>query len=186
MSEVNNLKAVGKRTMFAAVMLGSLASCSDGGQVAESKAKPTTTTVTDREARPILGCAPFEIFAQNRFAVDPVTHTGYGAALRDLPDIDSEKVGSVAGNDTMMVNGWVYDSGSVDPNNPPELENGVWFRLSKRVGGKVVWVSYRGVRAEPTEQDPSGISNQLGPLAPTPDACELSPEDIGVGVFLDE
>jgi hypothetical protein len=46
------------------------------------------------------GCAPFQVFAQNRWQP-------YGAAIRAQPNVLSQLVGTDAGNFSLSVDGWV-------------------------------------------------------------------------------
>ena len=77
------------------------------------------------------GCAPFQVFAQNRWKP-------YGAAIRAQPNVLSELVGTEPGNFSLSVNGWVY-SRPAYPTNTPPWNNGVWYHLTDGAG----WVSLR-------------------------------------------
>jgi hypothetical protein len=57
------------------------------------------------------GCETFRVYSQNRF--EP-----YGTAIREEPDVLSDKLGSFAPNEVIAVDGW-YDSGeAIYPTNP--------------------------------------------------------------------
>lgn len=110
------------------------------------------------------GCEQYGVYAQNRW--EPL-----GTAVRSQPDVLSAKlVPSFAPNEVIAVNGW-YDAGEpVYPTNPPPWDSSVWFRLVNRDG----WVSFPGVRAEPTKPDPTLMSEEGGAPAPTPPECEIT------------
>lgn len=124
---------------------------------------PSATTATSRASGEIAGmsgdCAAFQVFAQNRWAP-------YGTAIRSQPNVLSVQVGSYPGNMSIAVNGWVYGRAAYPTNTPPWNSN-IWFHLADGAG----WVSFPGVRATPTSQDPTGLANGGDP-APTPSRCE--------------
>jgi hypothetical protein len=105
------------------------------------------------------GCAPFQVFAQNRWAPT-------GTAIRVAPNVLSAQNGSFPGNMSISVNGWV-NSRPAYPTNTSPWNSGVWFHLTDGAG----WVSFPGVRAIPTSPDPTGLANG-GTPAPTSPACE--------------
>jgi len=105
------------------------------------------------------GCAPFQVFAQNRWRP-------YGAAIREQPNVLSDQIGSFPGNMSISVNGWVNGRVAYTTNTPP-WNNAVWFHLTDGVG----WVSFAGVRATPVTRDPTGLANG-GPPAQTSASCE--------------
>jgi TIR domain len=106
------------------------------------------------------GCAPFEALAQNRFSP-------YGAAIRARPDALSTKVGSYSGNKVISVDGWVHGTAEY-VKNPPPWNSNVWFHLTDGSG----WVSFPGVRADPTGPDPDAVSPDRGTPVPTLHSCE--------------
>lgn len=108
------------------------------------------------------GCAPFQVYAQNRWAP-------YGTAIREQPNVLSTQVGSEPGNMSLSVNGWVYGRAAYPTNTPP-WNSSVWYHLADGAG----WVSFPGVRATPTAPDPTGLSKDGGAPAPTPANCQAA------------
>ncbi len=106
------------------------------------------------------GCSPFQLFAQNRWKP-------YGTAIRAQPNVLSTQVGSFPGNMSIAVNGWVY-SRAPYPTNTPPWNSKVWYHLADGAG----WVSFAGVRATPSAEDPTGLSKYGGSTAPTSKHCE--------------
>jgi hypothetical protein len=106
------------------------------------------------------GCAPFQVFGQNRWQP-------YGARLLAGPNLQSRVIGPVAPNKTIFVNGWVHGAVAYPLNSPP-WNSDVYFHLSDNTG----WVTFAGVRAVPTNQDPSGHSPDGGVPVPILPACE--------------
>lgn len=109
------------------------------------------------------GCDAFQVFAQNRW-------NPYGTAVRAAPNVTSKKVGGFAPNESIAVDGWVH-SRPAYPTNTAPWNNDVWFHLADQAG----WVSFAGVRATPVSQDPTGLSKNGGPPAPTNGKCEGAP-----------
>lgn len=58
------------------------------------------------------GCAPYQVYAQNRWAP-------YGTAIREQPNVLSAQVGSEPGNMSLSVNGWVYGRAAYPTSTPP-------------------------------------------------------------------
>lgn len=107
------------------------------------------------------GCDKFSVYAQNRW--EPL-----GTAIRKEPDVLSEKIGGFAPNEVIAVNGW-YDSGEPTyPTNSEPWNSSDWFRLANQEG----WVSFAGVRGEPTSPDPTGQADGGYPAVQLPD-CEI-------------
>ena len=107
------------------------------------------------------GCEKFAVYAQNRWAP-------YGTAVRTQPDVLAPKEDkSFAPNEVIAVDGWVHTSQPAYPTNTPPWNSDVWFHVANFDG----WVSFAGVRAEPTAQDPTGRADG-GPAAPTTQDCE--------------
>jgi hypothetical protein len=106
------------------------------------------------------GCSPFQVFAQNRW--EP-----YGTAIRAQPNVLTTLVGSFPGNMSIAVNGWVYGRAAYPTNTPPWNSN-VWYHLADGAG----WVSFAGVRAAPSAEDPTGSSKYGGVPAPISNSCE--------------
>ncbi|MDB5185940.1 MAG: hypothetical protein JWL85_463 [Candidatus Saccharibacteria bacterium] len=111
------------------------------------------------------GCEVFRVYAQNRWA--PL-----GTAVREEPDVLSPKLDpSFAPNEVIAVNGWVETGEPVYPTNPSPWNSGKWYRVANRKG----WVSFAGVRGEPTAPDPTGgFSKEGGQPAPLSPDCEVS------------
>jgi hypothetical protein len=106
------------------------------------------------------GCAPFQIFAQNRW--EP-----YGAAVRTGPDVRRKQISNFDGNHSIAVDGWLHGSVAYPTNRPP-WNSDIWFHLADNSG----WVSYAGVRGVPTIHDPTGLSPDGGEPAPTLAKCQ--------------
>ena len=107
------------------------------------------------------GCAPYQVYAQNRWAP-------YGTAVRTEPNVLARQISAFDGNHSIAVNGWVHSSVPYPTNTPP-WNSDVWFHLADGTG----WVSFSGVRATPTAQDPTGYADG-GTPAPTPATCQGS------------
>ena len=107
------------------------------------------------------GCGDgYTIFAQNKWS--PA-----GAAIRATPDVGAKKVGSLGGNEPLVVDGWI--AGSVPyPNNPAPYDSNIWFHMRNGAG----FVSFAGVRAQPTVFDPTSRDMSGQTTAPTPPACK--------------
>jgi hypothetical protein len=106
------------------------------------------------------GCGGYQLYAQNRW--NPA-----GASIRRAPDPLSAKVGSFGPNEIVAVNGWVRAKVAY-PNNPAPYDSDVWFHLADNRG----WVSFAGVRAAPTDFDPTGHAKDGGIPAATTTNCE--------------
>jgi hypothetical protein len=105
------------------------------------------------------GCAPFRVFAQNRWLP-------YGAAIRSGPSIHNKQLAARDPNQSITVNGWVHGDVAYPTNRAP-WNNDVWFHLADGAG----WVSFAGVRATPTDRDPTGRA-EGGTPAPVRAACQ--------------
>lgn len=105
------------------------------------------------------GCEPFTLYSQNRWA--PV-----GTAVRAAPNIQTTKVSSFAPNEVLTVDGWVR-SRAPYPENPAPWNSDAWFHLADDSG----WVSFAGVRVEPTYYDESLQSDDGGAPAPLIEEC---------------
>lgn len=106
------------------------------------------------------GCEPFRVYAQNRW--DPV-----GTAVRVQPNVESRQVEGVAPNKVIMVDGWVH-SRPAYPTNTAPWNNDIWYHLADDSG----WVSFAGVRYEPTSYDATGLSENGGTPALLATECE--------------
>ncbi len=108
------------------------------------------------------GCERFGVYAQNRWA--PL-----GTAVREEPDVLAEKLEpGFAPNEVIAVEGWIETGEPVYPTNTPPWNSDVWFHLANRDG----WVSFAGVRGEPTAPDMTGLSEDGGQPAPTTAECK--------------
>ena len=105
------------------------------------------------------GCEPFTVHAQNRYS--PV-----GAAIRAAPMPTASKVGSVGPNELVAVDGWVRTAPAYPTNSPP-FDSDVWFHLADDSG----WVSFAGVRSDPTAFDATGLAEDGGRPAPVAEEC---------------
>lgn len=107
------------------------------------------------------GCPEgWQVYAQNRW-------TPVGAAVREHPNVDAEKIDSISPNVPFIVDGWVSTSIPYPYNSPP-FDSDVW--LHRKSGGG--WVSFAGVRAVPTDFDPTLRSSDGGIPVPLPESCE--------------
>ena len=122
------------------------------GRQASSGSAPTVVGISG-------GCAPFQVFAQDRWA--PL-----GTAIREAPNVLSTQEGSFPGNMSITVNGWVHGRPAYPTNTAP-WNSDDWFHLTDGAG----WVSFAGVRAYPVAYDPTGLAGG-GPPAATSPACE--------------
>lgn len=105
------------------------------------------------------GCDAFTVYAQNRY--NPV-----GTAIRAVPLPTARKVASFAANELVAVDGWVRTQPAYPSNSPP-FDSDVWFHLADDSG----WVSFAGVRADPTSLDPTGFAEDGGRPAPLAEEC---------------
>ena len=122
----------------------------------KSWASPPSSDVTAMTG----GCAPFQVFAQNRWQP-------YGARQLAGPNLQSRVIGPVAPNKTIYVNGWVHGPVAYPLNSPP-WNSDIYFHLADNTG----WVTFAGVRAVPTDEDPTGHSPDGGLPAAALAACE--------------
>ncbi len=107
----------------------------------------------------IGGCPDFSVYAQNRY--EP-----YGAALRVAPYREADQIGGFDPNQLVPVDGWVRTRAPY-PSNPAPFNSDVWFHVADDSG----WVSFAGVRADPTDPAPTNFDTDGGRPAPTPDEC---------------
>lgn len=104
------------------------------------------------------GCEPFSVFAQNRW--EP-----HGAARRVAPSRNAKQAGNFDPNQLVPIDGWVRTQPAY-PSNTSPWDSDVWFHLADNSG----WLSYAGVRADPTEPDPTGQAGGGRPV-PTTQKC---------------
>lgn len=114
------------------------------------------------------GCEPFTVHAQNRYEPS-------GAAIRAAPLRSAKKVGSFDPNELVTLDGWVRTQ-SAYPTNTPPWDSDVWFHLADDSG----WVSFAGVRSDPTTLDMTGLAPDGGRPAPTAPECSGS---VGLAEF---
>jgi hypothetical protein len=105
------------------------------------------------------GCSPFTVYAQNRWQP-------YGAAIRTAPSPTSKQIASKDPNQLIAVDGWVHGTVSYLLNVAP-FNNDVWFHLADGSG----WVSFAGIRAQTTSEDPTGFADG-GPPVPLKSQCQ--------------
>lgn len=105
------------------------------------------------------GCKPFVVIAQNRW--QPI-----GVTVRKQPLLAGEEVTRHGGNYHLRVDGWVRTQAPY-PSNPSPWNSDKWFHLADNSG----WVSFAGVRADPTPYDETGLDPNGGRPAPTSEAC---------------
>ncbi|WP_416902064.1 hypothetical protein [Micromonospora echinospora] len=105
-------------------------------------------------------CPPYRVYSQNRWP--PL-----GTAIRVEPAAESAQIGKFAGNDSIMVDGWLHGA-VAHPTNPEPWNSDVWFHLTDSKG----WVSFAGVRGVPTEPDLTLHSDDGGQPAPLLAPCE--------------
>ncbi|SEB45745.1 hypothetical protein SAMN04489727_1907 [Amycolatopsis tolypomycina] len=122
----------------------------------KSWASPAASDVTAMTG----GCPPFQVFAQNRWLP-------YGARQLAGPNLQSRVIGPIAPNKTIYVDGWVHGPVAYPLNTPP-WNSDVYFHLADNTG----WVTFAGVRAVPTDEDPTGHSPDGGLPAVTLATCQ--------------
>jgi hypothetical protein len=105
------------------------------------------------------GCDAYSVYAQNRY--QPL-----GAAARTEPRRAATQVGSFSPNELVPVDGWVRSQVAY-PHNSPPFDSDVWFHLADDSG----WVSFAGVRADPTTPAEDPYDPDGGRPAPIPEEC---------------
>lgn len=105
------------------------------------------------------GCAPFRVYAQNRWLP-------YGAAIRSGPSLANKQISARDPNQSIEVNGWVHGDVAY-PHNAKPFNSNIWFHLADGAG----WVSFAGVREDPTFNDPTLLASG-GTPAPTEPGCQ--------------
>jgi hypothetical protein len=112
------------------------------------------------------GCVAFGVYAQDRWQP-------YSAAVREAPDKLAPKVDQAfAPNEVITVDGWIDTHKPVYPKNTPPWNSSKWFHVVNLTADEEGWVSFAGVRGEPTTPDPTGLSKNGGTPAPTDPGCE--------------
>lgn len=108
------------------------------------------------------GCPAYRIYSQRRW--EP-----YGVRIRYSPYPNARTLSDVgfAPNADIWVDGWVHTQ-PLAPTDQAPFNSDIWFHLSDGRG----WIPYAGVRALPTDADPTGGHGDGGTPAPTPAACE--------------
>lgn len=150
----------GPRRLAAAAAVAAsslLAACSGAG----SPSAHTETTSTTQPSDFRGGCEKYRVYAQNRWQP-------YGTAIRQAPDVLSQKIGGFAPNEVIAVNGWIEAAEPAYPTNKAPWNSKKWLHLANQDG----WVSFAGVRGAPVSEDPTGTSLDGGPVAATPPNCE--------------
>jgi hypothetical protein len=105
------------------------------------------------------GCEPFNLYAQNQF--DPL-----GAKIWAEPSPTADSSHGFAPNELLTVDGWVRTR-SPYPSNPAPWDSDAWFHLANGAG----WVSYAGVRADPTDPSTAGNFGEGSSPAPLDPVC---------------
>lgn len=105
------------------------------------------------------GCETFHLFAQNEF--DPL-----GTKISEAPMPSAESFRGFSPNERVAVDGWVRTR-SPYPSNSPPWDSDVWFHLANNAG----WVTFAGVRANPTDPSTSGNFGEGTSPAPTDSDC---------------
>lgn len=123
------------------------------------------------------GCEPFTIYAQNRF--DPL---GAAARTKPFPDEVFKLQHGYPGVDAngnpfeLTVDGWVDTHEPPYRLNPAPFNKGVYYHVVQDALGISdeldVFVSYAGVRGEPTVPAADPTSTDRGMPAPLDPACE--------------
>ena len=98
------------------------------------------------------GCGVFQVHAQNQF--DPL-----GTKIWEEPYPDAESSGGFAPNQTFNVDGWVRTRPAYPTNSDP-WNSDAWFHLANDAG----WVSFAGVRADPTDPDDGNYGAGSSPV----------------------
>lgn len=108
----------------------------------------------------IGGCTRFNLFAQNRYP--PL-----GARVMETPLPAARKVGGRAGNEIVTVDGWARTRAPYPTNTAP-WNSDIWFHLADQSG----WVSFAGLRSEPSSPDMNGHDPYGGEPAGLDRGCE--------------
>jgi len=108
------------------------------------------------------GCKPFSVHAQNRY-------TPAGTVVRAAPSRSAAEVGGYAPNELVPINGWVRTQAAYPSNSPP-FDSDAWVHVADNSG----WVSFAGVRADPTVLDPTGFDPDGGRPVPLDPTCSGS------------
>ena len=130
---------------------------------------PPTTTTTTTTVPPTTttepfsgGCDPFAVYSQGRWGPS-------GATVRDEPYPAAPEVRTVQANAVISVDGWAETEAPYPTTNEPPWNSAVWFRLTSRAG----YVSFAGVRAEPTTPAGTDGPHQGGQPVELRDECQL-------------
>jgi hypothetical protein len=99
------------------------------------------------------------VHAQSRY--NPI-----GTVVRAAPSRSAAEVGGYAPNELVPVNGWVRTQAAYPSNSPP-FDSDAWFHVADNSG----WVSFAGVRADPTVLDPTGFDPDGGRPVPLDPRC---------------
>ncbi|MEO5690562.1 MAG: hypothetical protein ABIQ64_00020 [Candidatus Saccharimonadales bacterium] len=125
-----------------------------------SSNQPKPTSASTPSAEKAL-CEPYPVYAQNRWA--PA-----GASEREKPDILARKIGSFAGNEIVVVDGWTSTGIPVYPRNNPPWNTDVWLHTAEDG-----WVSFAGIRKEPTVFDETSLDPYGGEPVELRPECEI-------------
>ncbi|MDB5184585.1 MAG: hypothetical protein JWN38_393 [Candidatus Saccharibacteria bacterium] len=160
------------RTTLAAASFVLLAAGCGGGTKAEEAPTPAATAAAPTASPTPVAlpytknpeCKPFPVYAQNRWLP-------YGTIIRRSPSILADKIGSYGPNEVIAVDGEFTGTEDVYADNPEPWNSRDWFHVANNGGGYVTWA---GVRATPTENDPT-LKADGGPQAPEPAECRTAP-----------
>ena len=105
------------------------------------------------------GCEPFNLHAQNQF--DPL-----GTKIWEAPSPTADSFHGFAPNELITVDGWVRTRAPY-PSNQPPWDSDVWFHLANGAG----WVTFAGVRADPTDPSAGNFGDGSSPAPVDPDCA---------------
>ena len=142
--------------LIAVILLPGLTS-----DVGPPPSEATATTTTTVPPTYIGGCDPFAVYSQGRASPS-------GATVREMPYLWAPEVRTVGANAGISVDGWI-ETAAPYPGNRPPWDSAVWFRLTSGAG----FVSFAGVRAEPTTPEGVDGPNEGGQPVEYGDECEL-------------
>lgn len=172
-----SMEQIAGLTMTLAVAVGATACTAHEESPAPSPS--ATSSANPDMSQLVSGCKIFRVYSQNRFP--PL-----GTAVRTRPDVLASKSAKFifAPDEVIPTDGWERTGEVAYPTNSKPIRNDIWYHVApegtsrSRNDSKInkAWVSFAGVRGEPTAPDPTGgHSPNLGKLAPLPSKCEIKP-----------
>lgn len=105
------------------------------------------------------GCERFSVYAQNQF--EP-----FGTKIWATPSPTADSYHGFAPNELITVDGWVRTR-SPYPSNSAPWDSDAWFHLTNGAG----WVTFAGVRSDPTDPSTAGNFGEGSSPAPTDPDC---------------